>query len=158
MGSLNSSLKVGSLIWFCLKWLKIRKSDDKICLFEKVGIGARSENIHTYKTIGSLVIGLCRFLRVTSRRLLRYMLLLQCSICNLLKKGMVGINPIKTGMLILSWSSLLVLWRNKSYCINLLNLPVHLLKNLRPLFSKKFYSLRGTLIAQFLVSPWINIV
>ncbi|XP_049411899.1 uncharacterized protein LOC125874893 isoform X4 [Solanum stenotomum] len=70
MGSLNSSLKVGSLIWFCLKLLKIRKSDDKICLFEKVGIGARLENIHTYKTIGSLVIGLCRFLRVTSRRLL----------------------------------------------------------------------------------------
>ncbi|XP_049411897.1 uncharacterized protein LOC125874893 isoform X3 [Solanum stenotomum] len=103
MGSLNSSLKVGSLIWFCLKLLKIRKSDDKICLFEKVGIGARLENIHTYKTIGSLVIGLCRFLRVTSRRLL----------------------------------SLVVLWRNKSYCINLLNLPVHLLKNLRPLFSQE---------------------
>ncbi|WMV58525.1 hypothetical protein MTR67_051910 [Solanum verrucosum] len=28
-----------------------------------VGSGARSENNHTYKTIGSLVICLCRFLR-----------------------------------------------------------------------------------------------
>ncbi|KAL3352226.1 hypothetical protein AABB24_020339, partial [Solanum stoloniferum] len=52
----NSSLKVGSLIWFYLKWLKIRESDDKICLFEKVGSGARSENNHTYKVLIKLLV------------------------------------------------------------------------------------------------------